>query len=247
MPLSTTMSDFATYCRSGENIEKVPISEDKAELYRELSCNIVFEALNTAYPIAKRSLGHEQWDKLIRRFYAEAPSPSPHLWYMPKALIDYVEKHQIPEKVSAPYLLDLLHFEWLEIEVYMMPDQAVPLYTKIGDLLENGLVLNREHILSRFTYPVFRKKKDCLTEAANYFLITYRHPETLQVHYFEVPPVYVALVELLKQDNYTGKQVLEFLIEHYKVQSADSFMDSGYQFLKTLMKENLILGFSVEE
>lgn len=174
--LADLQAQFTHCCRTGEVKSIAGIEERRIEIYRNAVFGGVRRVLEKAYPLTMAALG-DQWEPLILEFFANCDCPSPHLWQMPRGLYEYIK-----EKGSdIPWLAELLYFEWIEIEVHMGPDISVDCQDE-GDILSDPLVINPEHRLTRFTYPVFRDPPERLKPGAH-FLFTYRHPGIFDVHF----------------------------------------------------------------
>lgn len=197
---------FAAECIKGS----VPIYSEK--IWRNVKRN-----LDGVYPLTKRALG-EEWEPLCRRYFREGKTTSPYPWQMPQGLSQFVEEECLAE---------LLYFEWVEIEVDMMPNQ------------EPTGAIHPDHVISHFHYPVFRVPYEELQEhRGDYYLLTYRHPEKLNVCFMELGPLYVVMIELLK-----GKepQVLEKACQMLNLPVSDELRKRSDAFLQDLAQQQLLL------
>ena len=189
--------DLVNYCRNDKDVVPTGVREDRAPTYRRLVRNIIFSNLEKAYPIANVTLGEEKWNRLTGDFFEQWNIPSPELWRMPYSLLEYVDSTNYAELIAAPYLTDLLLFEWKEIEIYMIEDYQYPELSQIADPLIDELQLNMESEIIEVGYPVHRERGPEFSEVNNrYLLLCYRHPETLSVKFIELAQGAALLVEL---------------------------------------------------
>jgi hypothetical protein len=242
---------LAEYCRTGGYQELPGIhSRERAETYRGLILNVVESTLSNAYPITRKVLGEEEWVRLVHAFFAEYPCQSPELWRMPYGLVAYVFQTGYGADF-LPFLKDLLEFEWIEIEVYMMEDTAPVPYRSTGRLLDDGLVLNPSHRVTLLRYPVFQLSVDDLKADLSsvrgleglYPLLTYRHPETCHVYFVEISPFHLRLLQLIEQDGYAAREAAEISMKEFRLQDLEAGLSEVEAFLKQLLDDQVILGF----
>ncbi|MCB0346010.1 MAG: putative DNA-binding domain-containing protein [Bdellovibrionales bacterium] len=243
MPLSEETRKFQTsladYCRDNTYREVPGVNSDRAKQYRRLVFNGVKSALNSAYPIAKETLGKERWDEFVTEFFARYPSSSPQLWKMPRGLYEFAVESRYAEMMGLPYLNDLLLFEWIEIEMFMRPDSEIAPYRACQDVLNEHLVLNPDFQVVQLSYPVFKLKgADLLDKRGNYFLLVYRSASTQKVWFSELSPFVVAVLELLKDDPLTGHDVVEAALAF--IGSSDE--TGAKEALQQLVSDEIILG-----
>ncbi len=128
------------------------------------------QSLKKAYPLTHHLLEAKQWDEMVDQFLAEVQCTSPYFWKMPEFFLHFAKKKKYSLRYDIPYLDDLLDFEWLEIEMYMMPDQP-----------------GKEDRIVIFSYPVFEKKPlPRSMKKGIYPLYAFRHPESKEIHFSRV-------------------------------------------------------------
>ncbi|MBX7137710.1 MAG: DNA-binding domain-containing protein [Oligoflexia bacterium] len=236
------MREFAQFCRTGEYHPIAGVRDDRAQEYRRLAFNIVEHALRRAYPLTVRALGTE-WSGLIQRFYAEWPLVSPELWKMPRQLCDFVGGTQYGMATGRPWLNDLLRFEWLEIEVFMMEDVDPGVVNAKGDLAGQPVVLNQEVVFSRFEYPVFKVAADQLTaQQGCFFLATYRHPQTLEACYTELSLLFLRVLEILQIQELSGSAAIERAASDLGIDLSGGDARRMLELLSAARSDGLILG-----
>lgn len=202
---------LAAFCR-GQDVEVPGARPERCDVYRSLIRNGIEDALRRAYPVLHSILRSRSgaplnpeaangWEALVDDFLLSAELPSPHLWQMPRSLIDHAHRRELGTLLGLPYLADLLLFEWIEIEVHMMED--VPTEGLFCEQLTatSRLTLTAESRLVGLGYPVFRgAPEQWAAEQGSYFVIVFRHPQTLEVRFIEVgAPFLGCLQQLLEQ------------------------------------------------
>lgn len=251
--LSPSEKDFqqrmlSSFCLDGKIPSGLKADLKRAQVYRDLIFHNFENSLRHTYPLTYTLLKGKKWKELVTSFLASFPSSSPCFWKMPKGLWEFAIKEKWDEKLQVPYLLDLLEFEWIEIEVFMMPDQPSPPFQREGNLLTDPFVLNPEHLLTSFSYPVYAEfplKED--VKRGNYSLLCYRHPDDLQVHFIALPPFYrdCWLRWSISQEN--AEIVLSSVAERHGLQLEKRHWEKARQFLGDLLQKKAIYGFKKGE
>ncbi len=202
------MSSLAEYCRSGNYNNISGVNTENVQHYRRLVFNNVLESLTSAYPLSRKLLKRKQWEELIHRFFSTYKVQHPQIWMMPLEFKDYILTSEETLTESFAFLPDLLMLEWMEIEVFMMPDI---LYTK--DKPAEHYKLNPEIRLLTLKYPVHLKKarKIVTEDKGTYYVLLHRHPETGAVHFTNVSLPFIAVIEHLLAQTLTGHDIATIL------------------------------------
>ncbi len=237
-------SALAGYCRTGDYSFIPGVKEQHVVQYRRLVFNVVDDTLQSAYPLTFELLTQKEWKSLVEEFFGQHACVSAQVWYMPKELYDYIARKGHPLTEKYPFLLELLWFEWLEVELYMMEDEKVDFKEK-GDLFRDRLVLNPESHIQHFTFPVHLKnaKHISRTDQGNYFLVLHRHPETGSISFMDLSPAFVRMLELLGEGPKSIPKVLELTCEELQIPIAKAVEDATMAFFERAWENKLILGF----
>lgn len=235
---------MATFCRTGKDPSGVGMRPERAMLYRDLILFTIQSALLNYYPLTYALLGEEKWQELTQDFFAEHPCGDPQFWKMPKGLAEYAEKSRWGEKVQIPFLADLLHFEWLEIEVCMMEDHRIPTLSQNGDVLDDIPYLNPEHRIVTYSYPIFQQLSSTEPlKKGKYPLFSFRHPDTLDAHFFSMSVFFRTLIEIVAQCSQSGRDALKMAAVQCRVTIDERLFQIGRKFLEDLVKKRAVLGF----
>ncbi len=233
------------YCRTGEEQKLPGVTPGRLHHYRRLVSNVVGDTLRTAFPISVAALGEELWDLLVQDFFSAGLPQTPQVWKLPFEFYEYHKEKKTGERISKPWLDDLLYFEWMEIEVHTMPDRSKPDFISEGDIFQDTLVFNPEYEIVRLEYPVHMHP---VLEAAelkgDYFALLYRMPETGNVQFLDLSALNIYIISRLEEEEVP---LQELKVEFARVAGIESgrYLDEALQtFLEDLMKRLLILGFT---
>ncbi|MCF8369098.1 MAG: DNA-binding domain-containing protein [Bacteroidales bacterium] len=238
-------SSFAEYCRTNELSENLLVRKDRVHHYRRLVYNVIDDSLQTAFPLTFDLLLDEEWEALVSYYFSTHKSKSSQIWQMPKEFYLFYKTSEHPLKSTYPYLVDLLYFEWTEIEVFMMEDIKYPDVLESGDLEHDVLKLNPEHKILHLNYPVHLKNGNMINEKdkADYFVLLYRERPGGKVQFVDLSLFFALLLENIHAKNTIGQIILS-LVEEYELDSYQNLMANTFQFIKKLREKGFILGFS---
>lgn len=236
--------DLAQFCRDGEPVHIPGTDPERLKRYRSLTLNIINESLRGSFPITAALLSQEEWSEMVEAFFATCKLSNPEIWRMPRELYEFVVNNSYAGKLERPYLPALLLLEWVEIEVFMMPDLASPACQKDGCLDKDLIVINPEHSLHFFEYPVFqRAAADLEQHKGHYFLLSYRQPQTAKVHFLEISLFFVRMLELLAVKPSSLTELIEQVGDDLGLIDRQQFLQPSLDFLAVLEQNGMIRGF----
>lgn len=238
-------SALATYCRTGDYQPIPGVKAAHVHHYRRLVYNVVDDSLQSSYPLTFQLLDTDDWDNLVQAFFSEHGCQSPQVWYMPREFYEWYQGYASPLKELYPFLAELLWFEWLEVELYMMEDIAAVF--KAGDLASGALVLNPEHHLQYFTYPVHLKQAAAITAAdqGHYFLCLHRHPESGEILFNDLSPAFVHMLELLAVAPMDQAALVSQTCELLQIPANEDIRRATAAFFARAAAQQLILGVAL--
>lgn len=236
-------STFANYCRTGELTEIKGIHQINIKQYRRLVYNVADDMLQSAFPITYNFLEQDEWDQLVNDFFSHHACQSPQVWYMPKEFYEYCSLSRALHK-KYPFLLELLWFEWLEVELFMMEDKFADCIGK-GSIYSDPLVLNPEHHFQHFHYPVHLRNPEEISASnkANYYLVLHRNPESGSVNFTQVSAPTLRILELLAEKPLTANQIFQQVCTELNLSIAEEMKNHVFDFFQNSLSAQLILGF----
>ncbi|WP_151981077.1 HvfC family RiPP maturation protein [Acinetobacter guerrae] len=87
----------------------------RMQVYRDLLFNNICSFINLVYPVAQALLPQQQWQTLLEEFFCKAQCQSPFYNDISLQFREYLENQQYSVLQQYPWLLELLHYEWLEL------------------------------------------------------------------------------------------------------------------------------------
>lgn len=195
-------SQFAGYIRDPD---RMPLPADldprRMAMYRELFFNNINGFLSSNFPVLRKILDDERWLALAQDFYLHHRCTTPHFSEIAEEFLDYLQNER-HEPSDFPFLLELAHYEWVEMALSIARDEP-----EFGDAAFADDILNRAVRLSPlawplvYQFPVERIGPDFLPEAPSEppsYLVVYRDRDD-EVHFMQTTPLTYRLLQLVEQ------------------------------------------------
>lgn len=245
-------ADFREYQRAFTRHVRDPRAHPRPEgvparrmnVYNELMFNNVRGFLDACFPVARSLLGEARWRRIARRFFAEHRCTTPLFRQIPEEFVRWMTTR--PASAPVPdHLPHLLHYEWVELALDVMPkDTRVAGADASGDLLSGRPVLNPVSLLLEYPYavhkigPGFRPRP---SQRETTCILAFRNHAD-RVRFIVLNPVSARLIELVRDTRLTGRGALRRIARELNHPSPDIVVEGGRQILENLRAEEAILG-----
>lgn len=237
---------FAAHIRDPEHAPAPEGIEDRRlAIYRELFFNNVSELMSRSFPVMKRILGPDRWQALIRDWFVRHRAKTPLFLELPRELLTYLEDEREPQPDDPPFLLELAHYEWVELALSIdereIPEEGVD---PAGDLIEGRPVLSPLAWSLAYRFPVHRispEFRPAETPVEPTWLVVYRDRSD-QVGFLEINRVTARLLELIGDGERTGRSCLEQIAGELGHPRPEVVVDGGRATLEELRGRDVLLG-----
>ncbi len=236
---------FTQYCRDGKPVELKGTTEGRLPHYRRLVYNVIKDSLESAYPVAYSYLDEGIWETMVYQFFSEHACQTPQVWKLPFEFYEYCVAQNYAASYQVSFLNDLLYFEWLEVEVYMMEDIPYPTNKEQGSWSSDPIVLNPEHKLVRLSYPVHLANPAKIKEdqKGDYFLLIFREKESGKVQFINLSVLFTFLIEKLIEGERSMDEIMVDIIYFFGVNDENLLHTKVFEFLDSLRDKGFIAGF----
>jgi len=239
--------EFTAHIRNPEKNE-IPdgIEDRRMGIYRELLYNNVEGFIASGFPILRGIYTDENWNSMVRDFFANHQSQSPYFLEISQEFIDYLQNERQPQQGDPAGLVELAHYEWVELALHVS-DESV----NMENIDANGDLLSEHPVFSPlawplvYQFPVHTMGPDNLPEEAPEqptYLVVYRNRNDT-VNFLEINPVTARLINLLQEnDTYTGLDAIEHITKEMNHPNPDTVQQGGQAALEELQQYGIILG-----
>jgi len=221
------------------------VSAQRMRVYNELLYNNLEGFLLTCFPVLRQVLGTRKWGKLVRDFFAEHRCHTPFFRQIPDEFIQYLQSERGVRDSDPPYLLELAHYEWIEL-VLAVSNKETPLaqIDANGNLAHGHPALNPVLALLQYQFPVHRigpKFKPLAPPPQPTYLLVFRNQEFM-VEFIELNPVAARLVDLLQQSEHNSEQLFQQIAQELHHPEPQAVAQGGLAILQELHAAGAILG-----
>ncbi len=238
-------SKLARYCRDGNLVEISGTTPGRLPHYRRLVYNVVKDSLESAFPIVFSYITKDEWEEMVYQFFSEHACKTPQVWKLPLEFYEFAIAKKYDETYNIPFLNDLLYFEWMEIEVYMMPDIDYPHYKNEGDWFHDQIIVNPEHRLVKFNYPVHLNHPSKIKKEmkGDYFLLLFREKDSGKVQFINLSILFTFIIEKITDGKDKLESIMGDIIYFFGINDERLLRIKITEFLTSLKEKGFIVGF----
>ena len=215
-------------------------------IYRDLVFNNVASLLATNFPVIRQILGDDHWADLVRGFFVQHRCATPLFHELPQEFLAYLQGARAGESRDPPFLLELAHYEWVELALDVAEEASDPAPADPnGDLLAGAPEVSPLAWNLSYRFPVHRIGPGYLPEAPPAEptrLVVYRDRQG-QVGFMEVNAVTQRLLQLLQENpGITGLEALTLIATELCHPQPEQVIAAGRQLLTDLRGRDILLG-----
>lgn len=244
LPFQEFQYAFAQHIRSPRHAPRpAGVPQRRMQIYNELLYNNLVGFLDACFPVSRKLLGERRWARLGKAFFAQWRSLTPYFREIPREFLRWLMENDSPVALP-PFMIELMHYEWVELAVDVM---EAPLHADVdaqGDLLAGRPVVNPALMNLSYQWPVhrigptWRPRKPKPTQ-----LLVLRNNED-KVRFIELNPLSSRLLALLQPGRMSGLEALGQIANELGHADPQAIVDSGHEIMLRLRTEQAILGVS---
>lgn len=239
---------FAAHIRDPQHVAAPDGIEDRRmAVYRKLFFNNLYNLLGTFFPVMRKIHGDADWRRFIRGFMVRHEAQTPYFLQLPEEFLDYLQNEFEPTETDYPFLVELAHYEYVELALSVSEDETdLAGVDPDGDLLHQVPVKSAVAWAFAYHYPVHRISPDFLpdeTEAEPVYLALYRDRDD-GVGFLELNAVTAALLEDIENnsEHLTGEALLRRLAAKINYPDADALVEHGAAALREMRQLDILAG-----
>jgi hypothetical protein len=127
---------------------------ERLAVYVDLLYNKFDESLTACFPVIHSLLSKQDWRELLLDFIAKHRCLTPYYRQIPDEFVQYLQ-HERKRDDDLPFLIELAHFEWMELQLSIAEDEPVTRKSlSDAELLANVPVFAPVMQLLRYQWPV---------------------------------------------------------------------------------------------
>ncbi|MCZ6828934.1 MAG: putative DNA-binding domain-containing protein [Gammaproteobacteria bacterium] len=253
--LAGLQREFTAHIRNPAAVKTPPgIESRRMKIYNDLIYNNIEGFISGGFPITRSLYRDEDWHRLVRSFISQHRSESPYFLEISQEFINFVMQEYQPSPVDPPFLLELVHYEWVELALDVAEDEFPELEPGLAaDPLVNVPVISPLAWSLAYQYPVHTLGPGTEPDsppAEPTYLVVYRN-RAEEVKFLAINAATARLLELVRDNSAarpsaarTGQVLLQQLAREMNVDSVTSVVDFGATMLRQFLELDILAGCS---
>lgn len=215
----------------------------RMHIYQELFYNNIEGFISGGFPVLRSLIADDVWCQLVRDFMRHHRAKTPYFLEIAEEFLDYLNSAKsLP--VSFPFLLELAHYEWVELAIQVADEKQVA--GKNGDWLKQKPLMSQLAWPLAYQFDVHRIGSQYCPQTPPEqptFLVVYRNENELKVEFMELNPVTFRLLELIEEyPEDTGEALLQRVVAELNHPNPKVVMDGGLRLFNDLHEKGVLLG-----
>ncbi|MFW2373422.1 MAG: DNA-binding domain-containing protein [Gammaproteobacteria bacterium] len=242
-----TQIQFAQHIRDPQQLAKpVDVEDRRMAIYRDLLYNNIENFLSSGFPVIRSIYTDEHWHYLVRDFFNRHRCETPYFLEISQEFIDYLQNEREPQTEDPAGLIELAHYEWLELALSIADDEIdSDLINPNGDLLKAHPIVSPLAWTLTYQFPVHKISKDYLPSKAPEqatHLVIYRN-RIDEIHFMEINAVTAHLLKQLNDHpSASGFEILQDIARQLKATEPEIIIRAGLSSMQELQVRGVILG-----
>lgn len=238
-------SEFAAYIRDPiHNPCPADVKRQRMETYRELFFNNVDSFLASNFPVLRQILSDTEWFELAQDFFSSHACRSPYFSEIPEEFLDFLQNERNNPN-DRPFLLELAHYEWVEMALSIAREQIEPPPADFDDDLPNRLIAVSPLAWPlAYQFPVQRISPHFIPDQAPdqpTYLVVYRDFED-EVHFLQINAMTFTLLQKIQEQ---GKAETVLFLEQFATELGHPnpavVVEGGLQILHEMAGKGIIV------
>lgn len=245
MAFQSVQRQFLAHLRNpAQHAVPMGFAPQGAAIYADLLYNKFNESLELCFPVTRAILGEMEWRQLLKNFIAQHRCLSPYYRQIPDEFIAYLQT-EWENHSDMPYLLELAHFEWIELALAIADDDPVTAFDGVvNDWLSCRPVFAPVLQLLHYAYPVQRINEayqPTTPPEQTTHILGFRDRDD-GVQFIELNPATARLVDILQANDCTAQTALQQIASELQHPAPSALLSFGMASLTELMQQGAILG-----
>lgn len=235
--------EFTQYIRNpATNPVPADVKPERMAMYRELIFNNIEGFLTGNFPVIRTLLDDQQWYDLAQDFFSRHHCKTPYFSDIAEEFLDYLENER-DNPADYPFLLELAHYEWVEMALSIAKDEVRANQQNFDDLLHQTIQLSPLAWPLVYQFPVQLISPDYLPTVPPEqptSLLAYRGQDD-EVKFIEINPMTYRLLEIIEEKGQIkALACLTQVAQESQHPNPDLIIKGGLQILQELAEKMVI-------
>lgn len=225
-------------CAGPEGIEA-----RRLDIYRGLFFNNINSFLSNGFPVCRSLYSEADWDAMVRDFMIQHQCSSPYFLKIAEEFLDYLQVQRSGLDIDPPFLVELAHYEWVELALDVAEEELSLKCDAPKDLLSNHLSLSPLAWSLAYHFPVHLISSDNQPSQAGSeptYIVVYRNRAD-RVEFLEINAVTARLLTLFDDETrQTGISALSIIADELE-SNLESLLGFGRELVEQLVGLDILI------
>jgi hypothetical protein len=218
------------------------IEDRRLQIYRELFFNNILGFLSSGFPVLESLYSEQDWHTLARNFFAEHECRSPYFTDISKEFVEYLSSSYQLKASDPPFLLELAHYEWIELAVSVRKQTEAISYWD-GSAKFDSVMFSELASLVSYQFPVHQISVDFQPQESDeiVYLVVYRNAED-EVNFTLLNTVSAHMLNIIQSSEAVDvEELAEAMVEAMPQLDPKQVEEGTRQTLKNMLSQQILL------
>ncbi|AZG72897.1 DUF2063 domain-containing protein [Shewanella livingstonensis] len=248
MDFIEVQQQFMDYIRDPRLPLPEGIEPRRMKIYRELFFNNIAGFVSSAFPVLKSVYQDDQWQALVQQFFVSHDCKTPIFVEIAGEFLAFLQHEYQMTEDDPVFMLQLAHYEWLELCVAVAPDTPTAQLINITELSQHRLCLAACARVAQYAFDVQHISIDYQpikpTPQAHFFCVF--RELTDEVAFLQLTPLSAQVLAYIEQMSYSQQSVtvdaiIIWLSEHYPQMLSKTLLSGCLPLLQQLAQKGIII------
>jgi len=239
-----TQYDFTAHLRDPLiNPVLLDIEDRRMKIYRDLIYNNIETFISSGFPILHSLFDDELWHQMVRDFVSHHQSRTPYFLEISQEFLRYLQEERKAHQKDPSFMLELAHYEWVELALDVSTVEIPEMTGEARDILSAELSVSPIAWRLSYQYPVHKIGPEYMPvepPEESTFLVVYRNRGD-EVKFLEINTVTARLLQVIDEQQITGRAALLLLAEELKADDPTSVISFGEGILNQLYSLEILI------
>tara|TARA_R110002074_G_scaffold171028_3_gene333372 strand:- start:858 stop:1634 length:777 start_codon:yes stop_codon:yes gene_type:complete len=239
-----TQYAFASHLRDPQvNPAPEGIEDRRMKIYRDLVYNNIESFISSGFPILRSLMNDDCWHKMVRDFVSHHQSHTPYFLEITQEFLRYLQEERAENVDDLPFMLELAHYEWVELALDVSSQEIPNTDTRVEDILSSKPEVSPLAWRLSYQYPVHRLGSGDYPQEQSEdptFLVVYRN-RAHEVKFLEANAVTLHLLQLFEDQTISVHDALAMIAEQLGLDSPDTVFKNGKDLVTQLYSLEILI------
>lgn len=245
MDFKQVQQSFIDYIRDPQQPVPAGVPLARMQVYRELVFNNLMGFVSNGFPVLKSLYTDEQWQSLVQAFLSQHDCKSPIFIDIAGEFLDFLQFQYVPAATDPPFMLELAHYEWLELRVATAQQDSRQVAIAKEAISHSKLCLAATASVAQYQYPVQQIRPDYRPAAplANPVFFCLYQDEVGEVGFLQLTPLSAQVLGyLMEQGQGAFAQLTQWLVSRYPQMPTETLIQGCLALLEQLAAKGIVKG-----